>query len=198
MNTATRVTRGPEIAAPIHELLASRWSPRGFDPEASVTKNQLDALLEAARWAPSASNQQPWRFIVVRRGSAGFAKVIDHLVGFNQEWAPNASVFVVAIAATRDADGAIQRWAEYDLGQSVAHLTLQAEALGLITHQMGGFDAAGLQGAFALAEDLVPVAIVAVGTVIPAEQIANEGIRERETAPRVRRELSESILLFEE
>src|SRR4051812_14390691 len=85
-------------AAPIEEILSMRWSPRSFDPEAVVSDEQVTSLLEAARWAASASNVQARRFIVGKRGTATFDRIEQHLMGFNRVWAPNASLLVLAIA----------------------------------------------------------------------------------------------------
>ena len=85
----------PETAVEIHPLIAERWSPRSFDDTAQISDGDILAMLEAARWAPSANNSQPWRFAVVRREDADFADVIDALAGFNKEWAPRASAFII-------------------------------------------------------------------------------------------------------
>ena len=121
-------------AAPLHPLLAQRWSPRAFDPQYELTDAQLTALLEAARWAPSASNTQPWRFAVARRGAAAHAAVFDALAPGNQAWAHAASALIVAAAETVGPDGAERSWAVYDTGQAVAHLLVQAQHEGLTVH----------------------------------------------------------------
>lgn len=159
----TTVTDGAKAAVSIHDLLAQRWSPRAYDPDARVTDEELAALLEAARWAPSASNHQPRRFIVRRRGEEGFGRIVAHLVPGNQGWAKDASVLVVGVAELRDAQGDPRRWAHYDLGQAVAHLTVQAQALGLDVRQMGGIDAPGLAREFGVPERFEVVSVVAVG-----------------------------------
>jgi nitroreductase len=148
-------------AAPLHPLLAERWSPRAFDPAHELADTQLTAMLEAARWAPSASNTQPWRFAVARRGSAGHTTVLDALAPGNQAWAHAASALIVAAAETAGPDGAARPWALYDTGQAVAQLSLQAQQEGLAVHQMGGFDRDRL--AAALPARVTPVAVLAVG-----------------------------------
>ena len=92
------VERRAVTAAPIEEILSMRWSPRSFDPAAVVSDEQVTSMLEAARWAASASNAQPRRFIVGKRGTETFARIERHLMGFNRVWAPNASLLVLAIA----------------------------------------------------------------------------------------------------
>ncbi|HEY8317528.1 MAG TPA: nitroreductase family protein [Amnibacterium sp.] len=187
-------TRRAETAAPLHDLLAERWSPRSFDPEFVVPDEAVTALMEAARWAPSAANFQPRRFIVARRGSEAFQAVTDALSEGNRPWAPNASLFVVAIALTKDADGKPYRWAEYDAGQAIAHLTVQAHALGLHVHPMGGFDPEAIALSFELPEGAVAVSVNAIGAAAPADLLP-ERYRSREAAPRTRLPLEELVVV---
>jgi nitroreductase len=167
---------------PLHPLLAQRRSPRAFDPAHELTGTQLTALLEAARWAPSASNTQPWRFAAARRGTAGHAAVLAALNPGNQGWAHTASALIVAAAIT----AADRPWSVYDTGQAVAHLTVQAEHEGLAVHQMGGFDRdrlAAVLGAPAVA----PLVVVAVGQASDQES----------SATRDRLPIEELLLLIE-
>jgi nitroreductase len=170
-------------AAPLHPLLAERWSPRAFDPQYELTDVQLTALLEAARWAPSASNSQPWRFAVARRGTVAHAAVFDALAPGNQAWAHAASALIVAAAATVGPDGGERPWAVYDTGQAVAHLSVQAQQEGLAVHQMGGFDRDRL--AAALPPGVTPVAVLAVGRRDDPARLA-EPFAGREVATRDR------------
>ena len=186
--------RTAETAAPLLPALAERWSPRSFDPSADIDETRLTAALEAARWSPSANNSQPWRFIVARRGTAEFDAIVANLLGFNQAWAGAASVLGVAVAEVADAEGAERRWATYDVGQAVAHLTIQAHHDGLHTHQMGGFQPDGLREAFGLEERFVPVSVTALGLLGDADALP-EQLREREVAPRTRRPLDEVVLV---
>ena len=189
----TAAVRNP-TQVPVAHPIAQRWSPRAFDPAFDLSADDMTALGEAARWAPSAANLQPTRFIVARRGTATFDTIVGTLAGFNREWAPNASALIVAVAETTR-EGKPMRWAEYDLGQAVAHLSIEATHRGLITHQMGGFDADALRSAFLLAEGLTPVAIVAVGRHDDSDDVA-PAIRERDLAPRARRNLADLTLLL--
>ena len=191
MTTAVRNPTRVPVAHPI----AQRWSPRAFDPTFELSADDLTALGEAARWAPSAANLKPTRFVVARRGTTTFDTIADALTGFNREWAPNASALIVAIAeVTRD--GKPMRWAEYDLGQAVAHLSIEATHRGLVTHQMGGFTAEALSEAFGLDDGLRPVAVVAVGRHDDSDDVA-PAIRERDLAPRARRYLADLTLLMD-
>jgi nitroreductase len=179
-------TKTAATAAPLHPLLADRWSPRAFDPSHRLTEEQLTALLEAARWAPSASNTQPWRFAVTLPGTPEHAAVLGALVGFNQDWAHAASALIVVAAQTTTPDGQSRPWAVYDTGQAVAHLSVQAEHEGLVVHQMGGFDRdrlAAVLGAPAVA----PLVVVAVGQASDQES----------SATRDRLPIEELLLLIE-
>ena len=178
---------------PLHPVLAERWSPRAFDPQHQLSDTQVTALLEAARWAPSASNTQPWRFAVTRRGSAGHAAILEALAPGNRVWAHAASALVVAAAQTTGPDGADRPWAEYDTGQAVAHLSIQAQAEGLSVHQLGGFDAAAASELLALPDGVAPLVVLAVGRHDPAAELP-EALAVREQAARQRTPLAELLL----
>jgi nitroreductase len=197
MTLVTDLTsRKADTTAPLIHPLVERWSPRAYDPTAEVSTDVLRTILEAARWAPSANNTQPWRFIVARRGTDAFTTVHDALMGFNQAWADSAAVLIVNIAETADAEGKPRPWARYDLGQAVAHLTVQAQHEGLHTHQMGGFDGARIAEAFGLAEHLEVVSITAIGVLGDVDALP-EPLREREVAPRLRKPLDELVVAGE-
>ena len=186
--------RTAQTSAPVIDTIAERWSPRSFDADHTLPEGALRGIFEAARWAPSASNTQPWRFIVTRRGSESFARVAETLMGFNQQWAVNAAALIVNVANTVDAEGKPLPWAEYDLGQAVSHLSVQATAEGFHVHQMGGFDRAAVAAAFGLAETQTPVSITALGRLGSADLLPDV-LRERETAPRTRVDLDDLILV---
>lgn len=188
------IDRAAETSAPISEVIANRWSPRSFDLSTGVPEEKITAFLEAARWSASASNTQPWRFIVGRRGTKTHATVVEHLMGFNQAWAGSAGVLVVNLAETVSTEGAEQRWAHYDLGQAAATLALQAHKDGLHVHQMGGFDADALRSAFNVDERFDVVSVTAVGLLAPPEALPEGPLREREVAPRTRKPLAELLL----
>jgi nitroreductase len=178
---------------PVHPLLAERWSPRGFDQAHEIGDDSLTALLEAARWAPSAQNSQPWRFLVTRRGDEAHGRLFAALAPGNQAWAGAASALVLVAARTVGDDGRPQPWALYDTGQAVAALVTQAQADGLAVHQMGGFDTAAVRAGFGLGDDLTPVVIVAIGCLDSARDLP-EAIAVRETAPRARRPIGDLLL----
>lgn len=186
-------SRRAETSTPISDVLANRWSPRSFDASVEVAETTLTAALEAARWAPSASNTQPWRFIVARRGTPEHATIVENLMGFNQLWAESAAVLIVNVAITATADGTPLRWAEYDLGQAVAHLSVQAHRDGLHVHQMGGIVTEGLRAAFGLSDEMEPVSVTALGVLGAPENLPDK-LREREIAPRLRKPLDELFI----
>lgn len=193
--TAGGTARFAETSTPIIDALSTRWSPRSFEPGAAIDETALTAALEAARWSPSASNTQPWRFIVGRRGTPTFDLINANLMGFNQVWSPNAGALIVNIAEVIDVDGKPRPWALYDLGQAVAHLSIQAQADGLHAHQMGGVEVEGLRQAFKLSERWLPLTVTALGVVAPAENLPDEKNRLREIAPRTRHGLDEIVLV---
>ncbi|WGD36586.1 nitroreductase family protein [Lysinibacter sp. HNR] len=195
MNADATATRNAQTSAPILGVLAERWSPRSFDPSATIDESALTSVLEAARWSPSAYNSQPWRYIVARRGSETFNTILSNLSGWNQSWAGNASVLIVTIATTSDAEGTELQWATYDLGQASAHFSVQAHHEGLHVHQMGGIMADELRSAFNLPSNQTPVTVLALGTLSTPDNLANDVLRERETAPRERLPLSEILIV---
>jgi nitroreductase len=178
---------------PLHPLLASRWSTRGFDSNHALTSEQISALIEAARWAPSANNSQPWRFLVGNRGDAAYQEIFDVLAPGNRAWAGAASALILVVAETTDAGGDSRPFALYDTGQAVANLVAQAGAEDLSVHQMGGFDAAAAASRFGLGAGLRPVVVIAIGRHDPAAELA-PAFAERERAPRARRPVAELLL----
>lgn len=179
--------------APILDVLAERWSTRIFDAETPIDEQALASALEAARWAPTAANTQPWYAIVARRGSDAHAQIVAALAGFNAVWAGDAGALIVFVAET-ERDGSPMTWALYDTGQAAAHFTVQAHANGLSTHQMGGFDRGAISAAFGLGPALVPVTVMAVGELGDIRS-ASEELQARENAPRTRRPIADAILV---
>ena len=186
-------TRAADTSVPVHPLLATRWSPRAFDPEHRMSDGQVTGMLEAARWAPSASNTQPWRFLVAHRGDANFALISEHLATANKVWAWRASMLIVAAAQQVDDEGNALPWAMYDTGQAMSALTMQAHDQDLVVHQMGGFDPEGISTTFNFDPTLTPVVVAAVGRHDPTLELP-ERLAEREQAPRVRLPLGSLLL----
>jgi nitroreductase len=151
----------------LHPLLARRWSPTTFDPAHELGEAEVALLLEAARWAPSAGNSQPWSFILGRRGDETHGRLLRHLTGGSSRWAPAASLLVANLShrLVEDTDWEYSEFALYDLGQAVAHMTLQAQALGLSVRQFRAFEREGLEREFAVPPHWEVTTMAAFGKV---------------------------------
>ena len=182
----------PETSAPLTALLASRWSPRSYDQTHEISDQELLSILEAGRWAASSNNGQPWRFSVAKRGTELHEKVVAGLTGFNQSWAPNASVLIV-VSIKKSDDGVSHKGNFYDAGLAVAQMSIQAQAMDLYTHQMGGILHEDLHKSLGLPSDLEVGVVISVGKKAAPEKLEGPA-REREIAPRTRLDLSEIVL----
>jgi nitroreductase len=176
-----------------HQLLpaiAVRWSPRAFDPGRPLTEHDILPLLEAARWAASSSNLQPWRLAWSLRGEPAFDAVLGCLTSANAAWAHRAGALLVGCAVLSKPDGTPNRHCAHDLGQALAQLAVQAAAAGVGVHQMGGFDVGRARAALGVPVGIEPYTAVALGW--PGDPAQLEGAaRDRELAPRERRPLAE-------
>ena len=181
-----------ETQYPVHDFIRSRWSPRAFSDRA-VEPEKLLSLLEAARWAPSSYNHQPWSFIVATKDDATeYNRLLSTLVEFNQGWAKNAPVLILTVAKIRTDDGKTNRHAFYDVGLALENLILQATSLGLFAHQIGGFNPETAREIYQIPEDYEPATVVTVG--YPGDpQNLPDGLRDRELAPRTRKPLTEFV-----
>jgi nitroreductase len=180
-------------AYPIHDLIAHRWSPRAF-ADRPVETQKLQSVMEAARWAPSSSNEQPWYYILATKDQpADHLRLPSCLVEKNQQWARHAPVLMIAAAALQfRKHGTANRHAYYDLGQSAAYLTLQATALGLYVHQMAGFSPGTARRELQFPEGVEPVTAIAMGYLGDPQHLP-EDLRHRELAPSARRETKEFV-----
>lgn len=178
----------------IHELLTRRWSPRAFDAARPVSRAQRSALLEAARWAPSANNSQPWRFIVCDKSenAAAWHKAFDCLGAGNKAWCKNVPLLLLSCTATVNPDGRPARYGQHDTGMATFSLMLEALAQGLVAHAMAGFDLDKARATFAIPADFNPVAMIAVGYQA-APEILDETTRAKELTERTRRPLGDSF-----
>ncbi len=176
---------------PVHELIARRWSPYGFSSRA-IPEDSLRALFEAARWAASSFNEQPWRFLVARRDRADdFERVLGCLMEGNQTWGRAAPVLGLAcVRNTFSRNAKPNRVAQHDLGLAVANLTFEATERGLFVHQMAGILPEKAREAFAIPEEFEAVTGFAVGYLAEA---ADPALRERDEKPRMRRTLDEIV-----
>ena len=184
----------------LHPLLAARWSPATFDASYELAASEIEALLEAARWAPSAGNSQPWAFIVGQRGDATHTRLVRYLARSSGAWAPAASVLVANLAHryVEDTDWEYSEFSLYDLGQAVAHLTVQAQALGLHVRQFRAFDRGGLAAEFAVPQhwEVATMAVVgrAAATTAAQSAQARSAIVRQGDAPSRRRRSIDDIL----
>jgi nitroreductase len=177
----------------IDPLLARRWSPRAFSSR-QPGADHVDSLLEAARWAPSCFNAQPWRFVVARADEPErHARVASLLSDKNRRWAAAAPVLMVTIARRDFDNGKPNAYAWHDVGLAMGNLLTQATSLGLVVHQMAGFDKDRARVELALPDGYDPVAMVAIGFPGDPAELPDD-LREREAAPRVRKPLDELVL----
>ena len=182
-------------AAPVDETIAARWSPRAFDETRLVEPEKLLSVLEAARWAPSCFGDEPWRYIVCDRfaDAASWQSLLACLAEKNQLWAKHAPVLMVACADSLfRQNGKPNRWGQHDTGAASVSLCLQATALGLASHQMGGFDIDAVRQAFAVPERFMPMSVIAVGYAGKIDNL-HEDFRAMETGERQRQPLGENF-----
>lgn len=179
---------------PIHELIANRWSPRAFGDK-DVSPETLRSLFEAARWAPSSSNEQPWSFLVATRNDKeNFAKTLQPLVEFNVNWAKSAAVLGFAVSELAFAKNkAPNRNAQYDTGAAMALLSIEATARGLFVHQMAGFDPETAREVFNIPVGFDAIAAFAIGYPGDAATLP-QPLRDRELAPRSRKPVRDFVM----
>ncbi len=178
----------------VHELIHSRWSPRAYSDKA-IAPEILQSLFEAARWAPSSSNEQPWAFLVGVKGEGDtFQRILGTLVEANHAWAKHAPVLVIAVSELAFARNAQpNRNAFYDTGAAVSQLTAEATSRGVFVHQMAGFDPRKAVEAFAIPNGWEPISVFALGYMGDPEALP-EKLRERELAPAKRKPLHEFVM----
>lgn len=183
-----------QTSVPIHEPLARRWSPVGYDPR-PLSDEDARAVLEAARWAPSGFNGQPWRFLAARRqDEAVYADLLENLVEANQDWARNASLLMLALGRTVNARGKPNPAAPLEVGLALGNLTAEASSRGLWVHFMGGILRDEARERYGVPDDVDVLVGVAVGHQADDED-KTEALRERDASPRDRLPLGE--LVFE-
>ena len=177
---------------PIHDLLRQRWSPRAFD-DRPIEPEKLRSLFEAARWAPSSNNEQPWRFLVAtKKNKPEYDRLFNCLVEGNQQWAHRAPALLLSVAKLEFDDGSLNRHALHDTGMAAENLVVQATALGLVVHQMAGFRIDQVRADCKIPKGYEPVAMIAVG--YPGDPaLLSDRLRAREAQPRVRNLLTEFV-----
>jgi len=148
------------------EIFLKRHSGKAFDPLGNVTQEQIRTIIEAGKWAPSSHNDQPWNFIICHRNLTpeAYQKAFSCFKPTQQAWAQDAPLFIMVVVRTKELyDGKFNYWAEYDTGASAISMALQATALGLMAHQVGGFDKDRARSLFKLPEECKPMAIMVIG-----------------------------------
>ena len=179
---------------PVHQLIRERWSPRAF-ADKPIPADLLRSLFEAARWAPSSNNEQPWAYIVATKDDkVNFDNVLSTLVEFNVSWAKHAPVLAIAVAELAFAKNrAPNRNAQYDTGAATALLSVEATAHGLAVHQMAGFDPARARQAFGIPPEWDAIAAMAIGYPGNPDTLP-QPLKDRELAPRSRKPISEFVM----
>jgi nitroreductase len=179
---------------PVHDLIRNRWSPRAF-ADKPVPAEVLRSLFEAARWAPSSNNEQPWAYLVAtREDRENFEKMLSVLVEFNANWAKHAPVLAISIVELAFAkNNAPNRVAQYDAGAATALLSVEATSCGLAVHQMAGFDPDKARQVFEIPAGWDAIAAIAIGYPGDPESLP-QPLRDRELAPRVRKPLSKFVM----
>ena len=182
------------VEYPVQDVIRNRWSPRAFSDK-PVPPEVLRSLFEAARWAPSSNNEQPWAFLVATKDDTeNFEKSLGALVEFNANWAKKAPVLVIAVARLAFAKNkAPNRNAQYDVGAASLQLALEATARGLVVHQMAGFDPETAKEAYDIPEGWEPIAAMAIGYPGDASSLP-EPYQTREKAPRTRKPIREFVM----
>ncbi|MFG0252037.1 MAG: nitroreductase family protein [Phycisphaerales bacterium JB038] len=175
------------------DLIRQRWSPYGYSNKPVPAEHVL-AALEAARWAASSYNEQPWRFVLASQcDEAGYAKALGCLVEANQAWAKNAPVLLITfVKKTFARNGNPNRTAEHDLGLAVGNLSLEATRRGLYVHQMGGIDTAKAEREYGVPDDFAAVTAIAIGYREDPSKLPDE-VRQTDEAPRQRRPLEQTV-----
>lgn len=179
---------------PVHQLIRDRWSPRAFTDQ-PIPLEVLRSLFEAARWAPSSYNEQPWAYIVATKDDkANFDKILGTLVEFNAAWAKNASALAIAVAKLAFAKNyAPNRNAQYDTGAATALLSVEATARSLAVHQMAGFDPEKARLAFGIPAGWEAIAAIAIGYPGNPDSLP-QPLKDRELAPRTRKPIREFVM----
>ena len=187
------IEKSADTQYPINDLLRQRWSPLAFSDQ-MVEPEKLCSVLEAARWAASSYNEQPWSFIVATKDNQGeFERLLSCLAEGNQEWASNAPVLMISVAKLHfERNGVENRHAFHDVGAAATQLAIQATANGLFIHQMAGFDVPKTREIYSIPEGYEPVAAIAL-SYQGDPQTLSEKLQQRELTPRSRKLLEKFV-----
>jgi nitroreductase len=172
---------------PIHPILADRWSSRAYDPSQFISQESLLSLMEAARWSPSCMGEQPWQFIVFQKKDAtAWTQALNCLSIGNQNWAMDASILVLACAHKNFSNNEkSNRWSQYDTGAACENICLQATSMGLVAHQMGGFDVEKTRQLFQIPSQYDLMSFIAIGYPLAIDKMSEASlIKEKEARKR--------------
>lgn len=190
--TEVIATKRAETKHPVHPIIRKRWSPRAFSDQ-DISAEYMKILLEAASWAASSYNEQPWSYIYAHRDDkAGFEKLLGCLNEFNRNWAKGAAVLALSTARTQFGNGKDNRHYLHDTGAANTTMALQAADLDIYCHQMAGFDVDKTKEVFDLPEGTEPASFIALGYVGHPDQLGDD-LQEQETASRSRRDLDDFV-----
>ncbi len=174
---------------PVHQIIRERWSARSFSNQ-PITQQELDTIFEAASWAPSSMNEQPWMYVYATKGSPVFDAMWNTLMAGNQPWAQNAAVLIASLSRKNHMNtGAANKYNWYDVGSANQNLLLQAASMGILGHVMGGFRRSDAEQLIQLPEDMELVCFIALGHLASADEL-EEPFRSRELTPRNRNPVS--------
>jgi nitroreductase len=186
------VRKRADTEVPILDVIAERWSPRAFDPDRTLSEADIAPLFEAARWAPSSNNSQPWRFVYGFRGEPEFEALLACVSESNQRWVHRVSVLAFSVAQKRNDEGEEVWYGRHDTGMALGYLLLQATAAGLAVHPFGGFDSGKVIEAAGIPDGFEPCAGLAIGFPGDPELLGERGAA-REVQPRTRRPVAEFL-----
>ena len=184
-----------KTVVPVNDLIARRWSGRAYDASRAVPEKHILALFEAARWSPSCFGDQPWRYIICNKynNQVAWEQAFSCLGEGNQSWARDAPILILSIAdSILSKTGKPNRWGQYDTGAATMSLCIQATELGLMVHQMGGFDKDKSTELFSIPDQFTPMAMMTIGYQLPLQKIEGE-VKEREISGRERNPLSRNF-----
>lgn len=191
MNSNKYPNKETPINHPIEEILQKRWSPNGFSSE-KIDQETINSLFEAARWAPSAFNEQPWRYIYATQDSPEQFEKISKLLMDGNSWAKNAFILVLICAHKKLAyNNKDNSHYKYDTGAATQNINIQAASLGLVTHEMAGFFTDKAIETYKLPEEIEPIAMMAIGKYDPSN--LSDDLKQRESKPRTRNPIEEFV-----
>ncbi len=177
----------------INDLISERWSPRAFNPHKEIVERDLHSLIEAARWAPSSFNEQPWRFFIGQKNDDAYNSILSTLVEWNQKWVVNVPLLIMNVGKkTFTHNGKQNVTFKYDLGQAVAFMVIEALHRGIVSHQMSGFNAEKAAKLFNIPSDFQVVSVTAFGYFGGLAQLPDD-MKKLEFAQRSRKNFNEIV-----